>query len=237
MAIDLFAYLGRIGVSAPSRQTSNRSVEFSGRIYKTCRSKISTSVPWTRDQARSPCARGEDRSESTRRILLRAQRSALGGVATIGFDVTIVSVQFVHEDDSLSPPFDHMALIVNAPGDPTPLLGRRRCGQWTRPLGRCDRVQRSASEISSSHRLPTLGEGWQLDLLEPADWRPEYTFTVISRQIGFPGSVSVSRRSGRLSLHERTNLFEEHPRRTDHGRRSSIDHVCRWRANGDGITG
>ena len=104
----------------------------------------------------------------------------------IGYGVTIVSVQFVHEDGTMSPIFDHMALIVEPPGLDDRLLvdvGAGR-GSPARPLPLTDGYVGLPPETRLAYRLSNQGERWQMDIREPgSDWRAEYAFTLIPRRI------------------------------------------------------
>ena len=104
----------------------------------------------------------------------------------IGFGVTIVSVQFVHEDGTLSPIFDHMALVVEpAEHDDRFLVdvGGGR-GSPARPLPLVDGYVGLQPETTLAYRLTNRGERWQMDIREPGgDWKAEYAFTLIPRRI------------------------------------------------------
>jgi N-hydroxyarylamine O-acetyltransferase len=104
----------------------------------------------------------------------------------LGYDVTIVSVQFVEEDGGFSPPFDHMALIVTAIDSPERRLvdgaGGRNAG--ANPLPLIDGFAEFQVEVERGYRLSTIGDRWQLDEQLPGEaWVPEYTFYLIPRAL------------------------------------------------------
>jgi N-hydroxyarylamine O-acetyltransferase len=105
---------------------------------------------------------------------------------TIGYEVTIVSVQFVHDDGLLSPPFDHMALLVEPPGSFVRYLVDVGAGNGSpaRPLPLIDGHTEVQPETGLGYRLTRRDDSWQVNLRVPdAEWRPEYRFTIIPRQV------------------------------------------------------
>jgi N-hydroxyarylamine O-acetyltransferase len=102
----------------------------------------------------------------------------------LGYDVTIVSVQFVEAGGTLSPPFDHMALLVTAADSPHTWLvdggaGRTSTGA---PLPLIDGFAEFHPEVRRSFRLSRRGDRWQLDTQLPGEnWTPDYTFQPIPR--------------------------------------------------------
>lgn len=99
---------------------------------------------------------------------------------TLGFQVTLVSARVAREDGSLSPEFDHLALVVEADGprlvdvgfgdaflDPLPLQGE---------IERCEGRKRL--------RLEKDGDRWQfLEARDGENFKVQYHFTLIPRAL------------------------------------------------------
>ncbi|MEA2514828.1 MAG: N-hydroxyarylamine O-acetyltransferase [Thermomicrobiales bacterium] len=102
----------------------------------------------------------------------------------LGYDVTIVSVQFVEADGSFSPPFDHMALVVTTVDSPHPWLvdGAGGRNSTASPLPLLEGFAEFQADVQRGFRLRSTGDRWQLDEQVPGeDWVPEYTFQLIPR--------------------------------------------------------
>jgi N-hydroxyarylamine O-acetyltransferase len=103
----------------------------------------------------------------------------------LGYGVTIVSVQFVETDGSLSPPFDHMALVVETADTPDRWLvdvagGRKSTAA---PLRLIDGFAEFQEEAGRAFRLSSEGDRWRLDEQSPGeDWIADYTFQLIPRE-------------------------------------------------------
>jgi N-hydroxyarylamine O-acetyltransferase len=103
----------------------------------------------------------------------------------LGYGVTIVAVQFVEPDDSLSPPFDHMALVVATADTPDLWLvdvagGRKSTAS---PLRLIDGFAEFQEEAGRAFRLSFDGDRWRLDEQIPReDWIADYTFQLVPRE-------------------------------------------------------
>jgi N-hydroxyarylamine O-acetyltransferase len=105
----------------------------------------------------------------------------------LGYDVTIVAVQFVEATGALSPPFDHMALVVNAADVPHPWLVDVGAGRTAaaEPLPLIAGVTTFQDGVQRGFRLSLTSDRWRLDQQLPGeDWQPDYTFQLIPREIG-----------------------------------------------------
>jgi N-hydroxyarylamine O-acetyltransferase len=105
---------------------------------------------------------------------------------TLGYDVTVVSVQFVEAEDTFSPPFDHMALLVTTADSPHPWLVDGGAGRTSTggPLPLIDGFSEFHPDVQCAFRLSHLGDRWQLDTQLPGDdWTPNYTFQPIPRTL------------------------------------------------------
>jgi N-hydroxyarylamine O-acetyltransferase len=102
----------------------------------------------------------------------------------LGFEVTIVAVQFVEADGTFGPPFDHLTPVVTFP-DATEhwlvdVAGGRR--SFTKPLPLIDGFAEFQPNVHRSFRLTAIGDRWQLDEQIPGvPWVPDYTFQLIPR--------------------------------------------------------
>lgn len=102
----------------------------------------------------------------------------------LGYEVTIAAVQFVEDDGTFGPPFDHMTLIVTYPGATERWLvdvaGGRR--SFTKPLPLIDGFAEFQPGVQRSFRLAAIGDRWQLDeQISGEPWVPDYTFQLIPR--------------------------------------------------------
>ena len=112
----------------------------------------------------------------------------------IGFGVRRVMVQFVQEDGGLSPAFDHLALIVSAPSDPSDHGERDRwlvdvgSGRqaFPRPLRMVPDIEQHQPEVGTTYRL-TRDDApgrWMLHTrVGEADWSPWYAFDETEREL------------------------------------------------------
>jgi N-hydroxyarylamine O-acetyltransferase len=104
----------------------------------------------------------------------------------LGYDVTVVSVQFVQADGTFSPPFDHMALLVTAADSPHPWLVDGGAGRTSTaaPLPLIDGFSEFQPGVQRAFRLTFLGDRWQLDTQHPDDvWTPDYAFQPTPRTL------------------------------------------------------
>jgi N-hydroxyarylamine O-acetyltransferase len=102
----------------------------------------------------------------------------------LGYDVTIVSVQFVEADGSFSPLFEHMALVVTTVDSPHPWLvdGAGGRNSTASPLPLLEGSAEFQADVQRGFRLRSTGDRWQLEEQVPGeDWVPEYTFQLIPR--------------------------------------------------------
>jgi N-hydroxyarylamine O-acetyltransferase len=102
----------------------------------------------------------------------------------VGFDVTIVSVQFIQDEGPESPPFDHMALLVQPAGDDDRYLVDVGCGRSSpaRPLLLRDGHEERQPENACGYRLVLHRDEWQLHCQPDGEpWKPEYAFTATPR--------------------------------------------------------
>ena len=112
----------------------------------------------------------------------------------IGFGVRRVMVQFIQEDGGRSRAFDHLALIVSAPGDlsdhgePTRWLVDVGSGRqaFPRPLRMVADIEQHQPEVGTTYRL-TRDDApgrWVLHTrVGDADWSPWYTFDETERAL------------------------------------------------------
>jgi N-hydroxyarylamine O-acetyltransferase len=116
----------------------------------------------------------------------------------LGYGVTIAAVQFVEDDGTVGPPFDHLTLIVASPDSNERWLvdvagGRRSSAN---PLPLVDGFSEFQPDVQRAFRLTAIGDRWQLDEQVPGEpWLPDYTFQLIPRTMS--------------DFHERC-LFQEH---------------------------
>jgi N-hydroxyarylamine O-acetyltransferase len=104
----------------------------------------------------------------------------------IGFGATIVSVQFVHDDATLSPLFDHMALIVSVPGEQDRFVVDVGAGSTApaRPLRLVDGHAEYHPETRLWYRLRRHEDAWQMDVRDAdSEWKANNQFTEIPRAI------------------------------------------------------
>lgn len=101
----------------------------------------------------------------------------------IGFDVSRVSVQFTGEESG-SPPFDHMGLLVRPRGERTTFLVDVGCGRNSpaRPLLLVDGYEEFQAETLTTHRVDFVDGWWELrQRPEGEPWRDIYHFTATQR--------------------------------------------------------
>lgn len=97
----------------------------------------------------------------------------------IGFGVTRVSARFLLADGQYTPPFDHMALLVQQPGSSDRWLVDVGCAR-TSPafplLLAVGPVERHA-ETGNVYRMSQAGAEWQLEMQEgESEWKVQYRF-------------------------------------------------------------
>jgi N-hydroxyarylamine O-acetyltransferase len=187
MTIDLHAFLNRIGYDGPIEPTAAMlsdlhwshlcQVPFENLDIRPLHRRISLDL-----------AALEEKIVVRRRGGFCYELNSLfaAALAEIGFAVDIVSVQFVRADSSLSPPFDHMALLVQPPGDPLRYLADVGCGNDSpaRPLPLVRDQPVTHAETGVSCRLLDLGEHWRYERKEPDGlWKTSYVFTVTPRAV------------------------------------------------------
>lgn len=99
-------------------------------------------------------------------------------LATVGFDVTMVSCQVWMPEGELTPPFDHLALLVELDGDRWLVdVGFGDSFLTPRPLG--------AEWEEPGRRLRTIetGPGWQLEKDDGDGWTPMYRLDLTPRAL------------------------------------------------------
>jgi N-hydroxyarylamine O-acetyltransferase len=104
----------------------------------------------------------------------------------LGYEVTIASVQFVQDEGALSPPFDHMALVVSTPDSPHQWLVDVGAGRtsFATPLPLLDGFSEFQAAVQRGFRLTAIDTRWQLDGHTSGEpWAPDYTFQLIPHVI------------------------------------------------------
>lgn len=104
----------------------------------------------------------------------------------IGFSVTLLGAQFPSEDGHPAPELDHLTLLVNGEGFPTPLLadiGAGR-GSFARPLRMDTTLEQWQPEAGAGFRLLPENAGMRLWRREPGGtWEREFAYTWTPRQL------------------------------------------------------
>jgi N-hydroxyarylamine O-acetyltransferase len=184
MTIDVAAFLDRIGYRGPVEPTASaltgmhwahlQSVPFENLDIRPLGRRISLDL-----------ADLEDKIFRRRRGGFCYELNGLLAevLREIGFDVTIVSVQFIGFDPP-SPPFDHMALLVRPPFAAGRYLADVGCGNGSpaRPLQLDDGYAVHQPETGCSYRLDAGDGVWTLSIRRAGEeWKPEYTFDEMPR--------------------------------------------------------
>lgn len=188
MTIDLSAYLERIGYAGPVEPTVDVLAELHWRHL--------LAVPFENLDIR-PLDIGIrlDLPAIAEKVVRRRRggfcyelnsllAAALG---QMGFATTIVAVRFVGEAGELSHPFDHMAVLAQAPGDPARYLADVGCGTDSpaRPLPLLHERPVELTETGVTARLVDFDVGWRYEQQrDDGTWRPVYVFTETPRQVG-----------------------------------------------------
>lgn len=187
MTIDLAAYLDRIGYEGPVTPTADVLAELHWRHL--------LAVPFENLDIRPldigirlDLAAIEGKVVQRRRGGFCYELNSLlaAALTEVGFATTMVAVRFVWEDGQLSHPFDHMAVLVQPPGDPTRYLADVGCGQDSpaRPLPLTHEREVVLAETGVTARLVQLDDGWRYEQRrEDGSWHPVYVFTEIPRQM------------------------------------------------------
>lgn len=98
----------------------------------------------------------------------------------IGFGVDRASAQFVREAGELSPPFDHLVLLVHVPGEEFRRLVDvgGASGSPARSLPLVPGFEASHAETRTDYRMTRLDHAWQMERRPWGEaWIPEYRFT------------------------------------------------------------
>lgn len=147
---------------------------------------------------------------------------------TVGFDVSLVSCRTWMPPGELSPPFDHLALIVELNGDGWLVdVGFGDAFTTPRPLGS------EWTEVGRRLRTVETAEGWQLEKDEGDGWTPMYLLDPTPRDLSeflprsrwhetspdspFHRSVLTSRATpaGRVTVTDDRFIVTEHGERTE----------------------
>ena len=96
----------------------------------------------------------------------------------IGFGVTYLEARDIHDDGSLGPPYDHLALMVLIAGLPTRWLVDVGWGDtFTAPLDLDARDEQAQGELA--YKLEAVGDRLQLWQGSPGGaWERQYSFTL-----------------------------------------------------------
>jgi len=187
---EVAAYLDRIGFDGPTSPTSPSVATLRG-IYRAHLYNVPFEnfdiLPLGRPLSLAPAALYDKIVRRHRGGFCYELNGLLGTVLRdLGYDVTIVAVQFVEADGAFSPPFDHMALVVATADSPDRWLvdaagGRRSSAD---PLPLVHGFAEFQPDVQLASRLTATGDRWQLDEQAPGEpWTPNYTFQVIPRTL------------------------------------------------------
>jgi N-hydroxyarylamine O-acetyltransferase len=183
--IEVAAYLDRIGYDGPTAP----NVETLRGIYRAHLYNVPFEnfdiIPLDRPLSLAPEALYDKIVRRHRGGFCYELNGLLGTVLRdLGYEVTIVAVQFVEADGAFSPPFDHMALVVATADLPNRWLvdaagGRRSSAD---PLPLVHGFEEFQPDVQSAFRLTAAGDRWQLDEQAPGEpWTPNYTFQLVPR--------------------------------------------------------
>jgi N-hydroxyarylamine O-acetyltransferase len=98
----------------------------------------------------------------------------------LGFKVTLLSARVARQDGSSGPEFDHLALRVDLE---EPWLADVGFGDsFLEPL----RLKADIEQLQDGRkfRLVEKGDSLQMEMADPEDWKRQYSFTLIPRQLG-----------------------------------------------------
>jgi N-hydroxyarylamine O-acetyltransferase len=183
-AIDVPAFLDRIGYDGPVEPTAT--------VLAAIHWAHLQSVPFENLDIRPLCRAIEFDLAGLEDKIVRRRRGGfcyeLNGLLAevlraIGFEVSMVSVQFLsHETES--PPFDHMGLLVRPHDGSTSYLADVGCGRSSpaRPLPLVNGYEEFQPETLTSYRMQYVDGWWQFHLRPNGEeGHPEYTFTLTPR--------------------------------------------------------
>jgi len=96
----------------------------------------------------------------------------------IGFGVSYLEARDIHDDGTLGPEFDHLALLVTIPGQPTRWLADVGWGEtFTVPLDLDARAEQTQGQFA--YTLEAVGDRFQLRQRGPdGNWKRQYSFTL-----------------------------------------------------------
>jgi N-hydroxyarylamine O-acetyltransferase len=98
----------------------------------------------------------------------------------LGFKVTLLSARVARQDGSSGPEFDHLALRVDLE---EPWLADVGFGDsFLEPLRLTTDIEQP--QDGRKFRLVAKGDSLQMEMADPADWKRQYLFTLIPRQLG-----------------------------------------------------
>lgn len=105
-----------------------------------------------------------------------------GLLRAVGFEVTLLSARCINADDSLTPEYDHLALLVQAPDDPDRYLADVGYGDFAiEPLSMAEAGWQLQAD--QAFKLDRSGEFWKVFRREhDGHIEPQYAFKLQARE-------------------------------------------------------